>query len=347
MRAAWMTFATSICGSLALANVVFGAPADVTAFYKNKQISIIVGTVAGGGYDAYARLIAPSLAEHIPGRPQAIVENMPGAGSIAAARYVYAISPKDGTEIGAIFPGAIMAPLLGPTPVGLDPSRFQFLGSANDDVYVCIARKDAAVQKFDDAFKNELIMGASTDASGSDIAWLLKNVLGVKFKIVTGYTGNASVMLAIEKNEIQGACSIAWPSILATHPSRFGANGIMRVLVQTHSKGYPDLNATGVPKAADFADTPEKKTLLNLYFGQTAFGRPYVVAPGVPIERVAALRAAFTETMTDPKFVTRAQKVGLDLNAVDGAEVQRLIAQLYAVPSDMILKLRKAISPPA
>ena len=333
-----------------VASVVFAvAPARaqdaVAQFYKGKQVAIVVGTAAGGGYDAYARFIARYLRKHIPGNPNVIVSNMPGAGSNTAGHYIYAVAPKDGTQIGAIFGGAMIEPLLGVRNVELDPSRFQYLGSANDDVYICIARKDAPTQTFKDVLDRELTVGASGASPGADISWLLKNVLRAKFKIVLGYIGSRAVMLAIGRNEVQGACGFAWPSISVTNPSWFGPNGFMRVLVQTHGKGHPELNAAGVPLASAFARTDEERAIMELYFSHTTFGRPYVVAPEVPKERVAALRTAFMATMKDPEFVAEAGKAGMDIDAVDGDEVQRLIAKMYSAPPELIAKMKKALQP--
>ena len=333
----------------ALASLVPGlarAQDAVAQFYKGKQISIVVGTAAGGGYDAYARFIARHFGDHIPGNPSVIVSNMPGAGSNLAAYHVAATAPKDGTVIGAIFAGALLEPLIGTTTVRHDPNRFQLLGSANDDVYVCLARKDAPVKTFAEALETPLIMGASMASSSADFAMTLNNVLGAKFKTVLGYTGSRSIMLAMEKGEVQGACGFAWPSISVTNPEWFGERGQMRVLAQTHAKGYPGLNKEGVPRASEFAKTPEQREILELFFSHTSFGRPYLVAGEVPAERVAVLRMAFMETMRDPQFMAEAQRAGLDIDAVDGAETQRLVRRFYETSPDIIGKVKKALQPP-
>jgi tripartite-type tricarboxylate transporter receptor subunit TctC len=316
----------------------------VAQFYKGKQITISVGSTAGGGYDAYARIIARHFGKHIPGNPAVIVANMPGAGSKTAGQFIYAVGPKDGTQIGAIFAGALIDPLL-EGKSQFDPTRFRFLGSANDDVYICIARKDAPAQTFKDTFERELTMGASGGASSAEVATLLKNVLGVRFKIVLGYVGSRQTMLAIERNEVEGACGFAWPSISVTNPSWFGPNGFMRVLAQTHVKGHPELNAEGVPLVSTFARMPEERDVMELYFSHTAFGRPYVLAPEVPADRVAALQTAFMTTMKDPAFVAEARKAGMDIDAVDGAEMQRLIAKMYAASPELVARLKKALQP--
>jgi hypothetical protein len=150
-------------------------------------------------------------------------------------------------------------------------------------------------------------------------------------------------MLAVEKNEVQGACGLAWPSINVTNPNWFGDKGFVRVLVQTHVKGHPELNAMGVPLASSFAHTPEEKAIMELYFSHTMFGRPYVMAGEVPPERIAAMRAAFTATMKDPEFVAEARKAGLDIDMVEGDEVQRLIAGIYGASPQLIAKVKQAL----
>ncbi len=341
MAARWGVGLASLLMVVAPAN----AQEAVAQFYKGKQVRIVVGTGAGGGYDAYSRLIARHMFKHIPGNPTVIVSNMPGAGSNTAAHYIYAVAPKDGTQIGSVFAGALIEPLVSAKALQFDPSRFLFLGSANEDVYVCIARKDAAVQTFKDALTQEMALGASGSSSSAEVATLLKNLLATKFKIVLGYVGSRSIALAIERNEVQGACGFSWPSISVTNAGWFGPNGFMRVLVQTHATGHAELNAEKIPLVTNFARTPDERAIMELYFSHTMFGRPYVVAPEVPPERVAALRAAFMATMKDPGFVAEARKLGMDIDAVDGDAVQRLVGAIYAAPPDLIAKMRTALQP--
>ena len=341
--------ARSRLAAVALAIVAWASAAraddSVARFYKGRTVTIVVGTTPGGGYDTYARFIARFMGNHIPGNPSVVVTNMPGAGSNLAALHVYQSAPKDGTTIGAIFAGAILEPVIGTTAVHHDPNRFQYLGSANDDVYVCLARKDASVQRIEDAFDKDLIVGGGIGASSADFATMLNHEIHTRFKEVLGYAGSRPIMLAMEKGEVQGACGFAWPSISVTNPHWFGPEGKMRVLVQTHIKGYPELNAQGVPLARDFARTDEAREIMDLYFSHTTFGRPYLVAPEVPAERVEALRAAFMATMTDPAFVAEARKAGLDIDAVDGREVQRLIGKIYSAPPELLAKVKQALQP--
>jgi tripartite-type tricarboxylate transporter receptor subunit TctC len=311
-------------------------------FYKGKQITIVVGTSAGGGYDTYARLIARHMPKHIPGSPNVIVSNMPGAGSNIAANYIYYVAPKDGTYVGALQGNAVVEPLFGSTPIKHDPSKFEYLGSANNDVYICVVRSDAGVASFADVLTNEVIAGASSQASTADFSTLLDNVLGAKFKVVVGYAGSREISLAMDKGEVQAVCGVAWPSYKVTNPGWFD-NGIVKVIVQLHTKGYPELNAAGIPLAVDFARTPEERGIMELFFGQTTFGRPYVVAPEVPKDRVTILRKAFTETLGDANLVAEAKRLTLDVDQVSGDDLQALVAKMYLAPPGLIAKTKQAI----
>jgi len=324
---------------------VSAAEDAVAQFYRGKQITMLIGSSPGGGYDLYGRLIARHLGKYIPGNPTIVPSNMPGAGSHAAAGHIYAIAPKDGTFIGALQSGVVFEPLLAARSFNHDPTKFNYLGSANDDVYICIARNDAPVQSFKEVLARELILGASAATSTADNAIFLNNMLGAKFKVVTGYPGTREIGIAVERNEVQGACGVAWPSISVTNSGWFGPGGKMRVLLQTHAGGHPDLNKEGVPRANEFARAPEERAMVDLYFSQTVFGRPYLVAPEVPKERVEALRKAFQDTLRDPQLLAEAKTMGIDVNHVAGERLQDLVAKIFASPPDMIAKIRQALVP--
>ena len=329
--------------ALAGAGLARADDAAVAGFYKGKTITSLVGSSAGGGYDTYARLIARHMSKHMLGAPTVIVSNMPGAGSNVAANYIYNAAPKDGTMIGALYGGAPLEPLIGSTPVQHDPSKSQFLGSANNDVYVCVARKDAPAQIIEDVLKAELLAGASNASSTSDFPSILNAVIGTKFKLVLGYPGSREIGLAIDKGEVVSACGLAWPSVSVTNPGWFGENGTMRVLLQTHPKGHAELNAMGVPNAMSYAKTEEQRAMLELFFAQEVFGRPYVVAPEVPKERVEALRRAFWETLKDPELLVDAKRANLEVDPVSADEVQKLIAKVFAAPRELTQRIKKAI----
>src|SRR3954453_6120912 len=290
----------------------------VEQFYKGKQVSVVVGSSAGGGYDTYARLLARHFGSVIPGNPMIVVQNMSGAGSNRAAGYIYSVAPKDGTAAAAIFPGAVLQPLLSDVAVSHDPNKIIYLGSANSDVYVCYVRRGAPVQSYKDVLTKELIIGASNPgATTYDLPLLLNSVLGTKFRIVTGYPGSREITLALERGEVQGACGIGWTGIEAMHPDWF-AKGTIRVLVQLSTKGHEDLNKRNVPRAGDFARSDDDRKVIELVFSQGIFGRPYVLPPGVPADRVAALRKAFVLALNDKNLRTEADKMQFDVDPMVG-----------------------------
>ncbi len=313
-------------------------------FYKGKQISMVVGSSAGGGYDTYARLLARTMGASIPGNPSIVVQNMSGAGSNRAAGFIYSVAPKDGTAIGAIFPGAVLQPLLSEQPVPHDPSKLVYLGSANSDVYVCYVRSDVPVKAFKDVLTQELIVGASNPgATTYDLPLLLNSVLGTKFRIVTGYPGSREITLALERGEVQGACGIGWTGIEAMHPEWF-AKDTVRVLVQLSNTGHNDLNKRNIPRAGDFARSDDDRKVIELVFSQGVFGRPYVLPPGVPPERIAILRTAFVAALNDARLRAEAAKMQLDVDPMAGGELQTLITSIYATPQHLIERARQALS---
>jgi tripartite-type tricarboxylate transporter receptor subunit TctC len=323
-----------------------GVPAqDATeSLFKGKQISIVVGSSPGGGYDTYARLLARHFGNAIPGNPVIVVQNMSGAGSNRAAGYIYSVAPKDGTSIGAIFPGAVLQPLLSTVAVPHDPSKLIYLGSANSDVYVCYIRFDAPVKTFKDMLDKELIVGASNPgATTYDLPLLLNNVLGTKFRIVTGYPGSREITVALERGEVQGACGLGWTGIETLHPDWFKEDKV-RVLVQLSTKGHPDLNKRGVPRAEELARNDEDRRVIRLVFSQGIFGRPYVLPPGVPDDRVAMLRKAFVAALSDTALRGEADRMHLDVEAISGDELQKLIAELYATPPHLVERARQALA---
>ncbi len=345
-----MRKSTGALGAGALIASLFNAaPASaqesVASFYKGKNITLLVGSTPGGGYDTYARMLQRHMSRHMPGNPGVIVSNMPGAGSNIAANYIYNVAPKDGTSIGALYGGAPLEPLIGQTPVQHDPAKTQYIGSANNDVYVCVARKDASVASFEELFQKELLVGAGTASSTSDFPAVLNAALGTKFKLVLGYPGSREIALAVDKKEVWGACGFAWPSVAVTNSGWFGApDSSMRVLAQTHAQGHAELNKLGVPNAMSFAKTEEQRAMLELFFSQQVFGRPYVVSPDVPKERVEALRKAFMDTLKDPELLADAKKANLEVDPVSGEEVARLVAKVYAAPKNIVDKIKKALS---
>jgi tripartite-type tricarboxylate transporter receptor subunit TctC len=340
----WHQLCWVVICSIALLPAGRGLAQEAAAqFFKGRQVNVIVGSSAGGGYDLYARLLARHMGKHIPGNPVIVASNMPGAASGAAAAHIYNVAPKDGTAIGALQNTILIESLLDEGKrARYDAAKFIYLGSATTDHYVCIARADAAVKSFKDLLTQELIIGASQPGTSTrDFPALLNNMAGTKFRIVSGYPGTREITLAIEKGEVQGLCGFSWSSLSAQRPDWL-RSGFIRVLVQEHDKGHPAVNKLGVPLAVDFARTPENRRIMELIYSLETFGRPYMMPPGMPAERVAALRTAFMATMRDGELAAEAQKIGLDIDPISGEELQALAEKIFATPAAMVEQTRQA-----
>jgi tripartite-type tricarboxylate transporter receptor subunit TctC len=332
---------------LVAAALALSAPAaaeDAAGFYARKDITLYIGSTPGGGYDSYARLLARHWSEHIPGHPTIVPTNMPGAGSNKLAYYIYAVAPKDGTAIGAIFPGAILAPLIGDKPVQHDPRKFGYVGSVNTEVFICTVRSDAPVKSFKDAFTTEVRVAASAAGGSSrDFPLMLDSVLGTKFKVVAGYPGSREMMLAVEQGEVEGLCGVGISSFAEAQPDWIPSGKVIPI-AQEALKPDPEMSARHVPLTVDFATTDEQRQVLALMYSQEVFGRPYVVAPGVPPERLAALRQSFMATLRDPATLADAKRIRLQIDPTSGEEVQKLVAKTFATPPNIVARLKQAIA---
>src|SRR5262245_21361611 len=332
----------------ALAAARATAQEAVADFYKGRQITVIVGSSAGGGYDIYARLVSRHLPKHIPGNPVVVVTNMAGAGSNAAAAHIFNVAPRDGTVIGALQNSAVLDSLLdallgGSRRLRHDATKFVHLSSATIDHYVCIARADAPVKTFKDLLTQELLIGASQPGTSTrDFPAMLNNLTGAKIRLVSGYPGTREITLAIEKDEVRGLCGFSWSSLKAQRPDWL-KSGFIRVLVQEHESGHPDINKMGVPLAVDFATTPENRRVMELIYSSETFGRPYMMPPGVPAERVAALREAFMRTMRDQDLLAEAQKIGVVIDPISGEELQALAEKIFATPAAVVERAKQAL----
>ena len=334
---------------LAAASTGAGLAQDAIAqFYRGRQITVIVGSSAGGGYDIYARLLARHMPKHIPGHPVMTVTNMPGAGSNAAAAHVYNVAPKDGTVIGALQNSAVLDALLdallGDTRrLRHDATKFLHIGSATVDHYVCISRADAPVKTFQELLTRELVIGASQPGTSTrDYPAMLNNMTASKIRLVSGYPGTREITLAIEKDEVKGLCGFSWSSLQAQRPDWI-KSGFIRVLVQEHDMGHPDISRMGVPLAVDFAKTPENRRVMELIYSSETFGRPYMMSPGVPAERVAALRQAFMTAMRDPELLAEAGRIGLVIDPISGEELQALAEKIFATPATVVEQAKQAL----
>lgn len=344
-----MRQAVGACAALGVSVFAFQAMAqtDAAAFFKGKNVSIIAGSAAGGGVDLYARLIGRHLQKHIPGNPNIVVQNMPGAGSLAAAHHLYTVAPKDGTSIAAVPAPALFDPLMaGEDLAKYDPRKFNYLGNANADTLVCVVRKDAPVQSYKELFDKELVVGGSGPGSA---LWyyptMEKYVLGVKFKMIAGYKGSNELSLALQRNEIQGVCGIFWSSARQQYPGLMNTNGDYKVIAQHDTRPLPVLKAAGVPVTVDFAKTDQQKLALSAFLAQGSISRPFILPPGVAPERVALMRKSFDAVMKDPELVAEAQKSGLDIVSESGEDVQKQVDKIYETPKDILDYLRKGATP--
>ena len=340
----------AFCFSLAAGFVVMAtaqglAQDDALArFFRDKTVTIGVGSSTGGGLDTFGRLVSRHMGKHIPGNPAVVVSNMPGAGGNILANNLYTIAPKDGTFMGITFPSVIIDPLLSENHRGYDPTKFNYLGNANPEVLVCLLRQDAPAKKLEDILTTELIIGATAPGSTTaDFPAIAKGLLGAKFRIVTGYQGSREVTLAIEKGEVQGICGLGWSTVRVQYPELLAGGMFARVFAQEDLKGHAQLNAAGVPMMLSLARTDVDRQALSMFYAQNAFSRPFMLPPGVPADRVAAMRGIFMKTIADPELQAEAAKMKIDAEPTSGEELQKVIASMYATPREVVERVRKAM----
>jgi tripartite-type tricarboxylate transporter receptor subunit TctC len=300
-------------------------------FYRGKTIDLMIGYSVGGGYDVYARLIAKHLGKHIPGNPTVTPKNMEGAGSLRLANWLYNVAAKDGHVFGTIGRGTGFDPLLGSKTAQFDGTKFNWIGSANDEVSVCVVWNGRGkVTKFDDLLTQELAVGGTGAAADTDqFPRIINGVLGTKMKIITGYPGGNDVNLALERGEVDGRCGWSWSSVKSTRASWMSDKKIT-ILMQLSLAKHPDL--PGVPLIVDLAKNEEQRQILKLIFARQALGRPFLAPPGVPADRVAILRKAFMDTMADKEFLAEADKAQLEITPVAGEQIQKLVSEVYQTP---------------
>ena len=339
-----MSVCGGTCGVAALVALLSALPARAEGpaeFYKGKNVELYIGYSVGGAYDLYTRVLARHLGKHIPSNPTIVPKNLEGAGSLRLANWLYNVGAKDGTVIGTIGRGTAFDPLLGSRGAQFQADKFTWIGSANNEVSVCVAWKTSGISKFADVFERELIVGGTGQAADTDqFPRILNGVLGTKFKIVTGYPGGNDVTLAMERGEVQGRCGWSWSSVLSTY-KRWFDDGSITVLVQMSLNKHPGL--PDVPLVMDFAKTDEQKQIFKLIFARQVMGRPYLAPPRVPNDRANALREAFMRTMEDPEFLGEAEAAQLEITPVSGEQVEKLVMELYKTPKPVAAKAAEFI----
>jgi tripartite-type tricarboxylate transporter receptor subunit TctC len=315
---------------------------SVEDFYKNKSINLVVGFSVGGGYDLYARHLARHMGKHIPGKPSIVPQNMAGAGSLRAANFIYTAAPKDGTAFGTFSRTTGINPLL-ESGATFDGTKFTWLGSVTDDTSLCITWHTSPVKTWKGFVEKPVTLGGQGPSSEPDIfARLYKNVFGAPIKLVAGYPGTNEIMLAMERGEVDGLCGLSWSTIKGRHAAWLRDKKI-NLLVQAAFRKEPEIGPD-VPLVMEQAKSAEQTQILKLILAAQEMARPFAAPPDIPADRKAALIAAFDATMKDPEFLAEAKKLNLDVAPVGAAALDKLLAELYATPKDVVKKASEAIT---
>jgi tripartite-type tricarboxylate transporter receptor subunit TctC len=312
-------------------------------FYKDKTIRLIVGLAPGGGYDLYSRVIARHLGRHIPGNPTIVVENMPGAGSVIAANYMFKAAKPDGLTIGHILGGLFLQQLLGNPAIEFDGRKFEYLGVPAQDHFLIGLSKATGIASFEDwmvSKKPVKLGGVAPGGATDDLPKLLEATLGLPIQVVTGYKGTGPVRLAFDSGEVDGVCN-AWESFKSTWRKQLDSGDVV-IILQATLKAHPELPK--IPVAFDFAKTEEARKLLQVVtrvHGPSV--RPYFVPPGTAEDRVLMLRKAYMDTMKDSEFLADAKRAKLDLNPDDGAGLERNVKEIFDLEPALVARLKEVL----
>ena len=309
------------------------------SFWRGKTVSVFVGGTAGSGVDVAARVVAKYMSRHMPGNPSFSVQVMPGAGGIRLLDHLRTAALKDGTQLGTIPPGTLLEPLIGARKATYSMNDLIAIGAAGKDVSLCVASTASGFKTIEDAKARQMVVAGTGAGANPDVYPMIMNdVLGTKFKLITGYVGTQETSMAIERGEADGRCGWSWASIKATRPAWVrdkSLNYLMQFALQKNAD-FPD-----TPLALDFVTRDDDRQLLRLLFAPLALSKPFLAPQGVPAERVADLRQAFTATMADEDYRTEAVKLSDEpVDPTDGAEMQKLIADIYATPAPVVDRLR-------
>jgi tripartite-type tricarboxylate transporter receptor subunit TctC len=307
---------------------------------SHRSVSIIVGFSPGGAYDLYARVLAKYIGNHLPGKPTVVVENMPGAGGLKAANYLYQVAPKDGSTFGTFARGVVIGPLFGQG--AFDGTKFSWIGSITDDVNVCLSWHTSQVRTWSDVMtKPFAVAGQGPQADPNIYANLVKNLFGAPLSLVNGYPGSNEIVLAMERGEVDGVCALSYSTARTTLDEKI-KNKDINIVFQAGLKKAAELS--DVPLLLDLASDEKKHAILKLIMGVQGMARPFVAPPGLPQTRIQELRTAFAETMSDPAFMNEAKKLNLEVNPASGAQVEALVTDLYRTPREVVEQAQWAIA---
>jgi tripartite-type tricarboxylate transporter receptor subunit TctC len=329
-----------LAGIFALVSAATSAVAQSPDAFAGKTVQMIIGFGPGGGYDLWGRTVARHIGKHLPGKPNVVPQNMPGAGSYVAASHIYNVAPKDGSVMGIIARDAALGPLSGAPGARFDATRLSWIGSPAKETNVCIAYHTAAVKSARDLFEKPLILGDTGPGTGTrSYPRVLNELLGMKFKLVGGFPSSADVFLAMERGEVEGICE-SLDSVKNRRPEWIPRKTVA-VLLQGGAQPNPELK--DVPFVLDLARTDEQRQAIEYLYAGQGIGRPFVAPPDLPPERLRMLRAAFDATMKDAEFVAEVSSRKLELEPEDGEHLAALIRKIYATPKPIIDRIGSLI----
>ncbi len=338
IKAGAATFAIAAVLSAAYFPAAAQAPAD---FFRGKSVTIYVGLSPGGGYDTNARLTGRHLGKYIPGAPTILIRNMPGAGGLVMTNHLANVAPRDGLHLGAPQRGVPFEPLLGnDSKAKFDPRLLNWIGSINADTSVTIVHRRIGIKTWSDLRNREVIIaGTGVGTESVVVPYVLRNLMGLKFKVIAGFPGGSEMNLSMVRGEVDGRGTFSWTS-LKPHYKEWVESGEFIVLFQMGLRKHPDLKE--IPLITDLAETEDMKRMLRVQFTAFELGRPLFAPEGVPPDRLTALRKAFDETMKDKDLLIEAEKGGMEVNPMSGLEMQDIFKDLYATPRELLARLGAA-----
>jgi tripartite-type tricarboxylate transporter receptor subunit TctC len=326
--------AFSVVAALAATAAPTARADAISDFYQGKSINLYIGFGPGGGYDVYARMLARHLGRFIPGNPTVVPQNMPGAGGLKAATYLFHATAHDGLSLAMFGAFTGLEPLFGNDQANFDPRRFMWIGNMNRDASSCVVWNAAGFGQFADIMQRQIVFGSSGKASTtSQHALVIKNMLGAKVKVIEGYQGTNDINLAMKRREVDASCGIYLSSALASYDQDLKA-GNMRFLIQFGRQNVPYFG--DAVNLYDLLKTEAEKQVADIIFRQSEIARPVAGSPGIPIERASALRKAFMQTMKDPTFLAEAAKASMPIDPMTGEDVAKLFESFYAAPKSIV-----------
>ena len=339
--AAAISIAAILAGVLlAPTPAVSGSAPTPAEFYKGRVINMIIGYAPGGGYDLYGRVLAQHMSKHIPGNPKIIPQNMPGAGSLKAANYIFSVGRKDGTVIGTFARNMVISQLMGHAK--FDTREFSWIGSVTKDTSLCVSWHTSPIKSWNDVMTKQFTVGGEgADADPDIFAKLYKNLFGANFRLASGFPGTSNIALGMQRGEVHGLCGLSWSTLKSQHPDWLRDKRV-NLLIQAAPVKDPEL--PDVLMASDLVKTEEQKQILEFAVVSQTIARPIAAPPGLPADRKAALRAAFDATVRDPAFLAEAKRLQLDVRPVSGADVDAMIAELYTTPKDVVARATRAMT---